>query len=54
MNETIQEHYVGPAVWTKVHERTNRLPVGPKGGTGGRWVGQWAGEAGGLFTYTGS
>jgi len=36
MNETIQEHYVGPVVYTKEHERTNRPPVGPKGGTDGR------------------
>jgi len=41
MNETIQEHYVGPVVQPKEHERTNRPPVGLKGGTGGRWVGRW-------------
>ena len=27
------------------------LPVGPKGGNGGRWVGRWGLWAGGLFTY---
>jgi len=42
MNKTIQEHYVGPVVYTKEHERTNRPPVGHKGGTGSRWVGRWS------------
>jgi len=30
MNKTIQEHYVGPVVYTKENERTNRPPVGHK------------------------